>query len=878
MFSEVCSFFPSSSGSRRAHVLAPPTKGTFNRVRGLSANKITGKVVKAPPFSHITLNTRTKLRIYQWTVIAAGGLTCFISVSRLSPTKLDLRFLFLAVITLAIGSRITIQIPRVKGQVSLSDTFIFLVILMFNREAAVLLAAADALYSSVRFSKKMTTILFNVGVMACSTFVAVSTVQFLLGPQVFHTGYSANYIIGLSMLGCLQYAGNSGIVAIGAALKTDQPLWKTWKEGFLWTSLTYFVGAFAAGIVYQLVSTIGFYAFLAIMPIIAVIYFTYVTFLKNVETSKEQAEQAQQHVAALQESEQRFRGAFDHAAGMALVGPDGRWLQVNRSLCKMLGYSEEELLGSNFQSITHPEDLDPTLEQIEKLRRGATAELQVEQRCLNARRETFWILLSVNTITDSTDNCQNLIFQLQDITDRKRAEEQLFHDAFHDALTGLPNRVLFLDHLRQSVERAKRRRHIPFAVLFLDFDRFKLINDSMGHMAGDQLLIGIAERLRTSVRPGDTVARLGGDEFTILLDDLNGPDEAELVARRLLRELARPFILFNKDVYTTASIGIALSTDRYEQAEEVLRDADTAMYRAKALGKARYEIFEKAMHTSAVNLLRIETDLRQAAERKELSLDYQPIVCLESGKIMGFEALLRWQHPSRGAIPPQEFITVAEETGLIVPIGQWVLEQACLRISSWQEQYQLPSLYVSVNLSAKQFMQLDLVDHVERALAKAALSPNSLIVEITESTVMENVDDAISMLRRLRDLGVETSIDDFGTGYSSLSYLHRFPIAMLKVDRSFVSSMSDNNENLEIVRTIIMLAKNLKIQVVAEGVETGQQLEKLRAMKCDYGQGYFFSMALHADGAERLLFTNSAYEIPAESAAELVGYENTLIA
>ena len=715
------------------------------------------------------MSTRTKLWIYQWTVIAAGGLSCVISVFRLSPSKLDLRFLFLAVITLTIGCRITIQIPRVKGLVSVSDTFVFLVILMFNREAAVLLAAADGLYSSVRFSKKITTILFNVGVMACSTFAAVSIVQLALGSEVFHTGYSANFIIGLSMLACLQYAANSGLVAIGAALKTDRPLWKTWKEGFLWTSLTYFVGAFAAGIISQLIVNVGFYAFLAIVPIIAVNYLTYVTYLKNVEASRDQADQAQQHAAALQESEQRFRGAFDHATGMALVGPDGRWLQVNNSLCKMLGYSEEQLLASNLQSIIHPEDLNPILEQIEKLRRGTTTELQVEQRCLNAKQEAFWILLSVNRITDATDNCQNLILQLQDITDRKRAEEQLVHDAFHDGLTGLPNRGLFLDHLTQSVERAKRRKHIPFAVLFLDFDRFKLVNDSMGHMVGDQLLIEIANRLQTSVRPGDTVARLGGDEFTILLEDLNSPDEAELVAKRLLRDLARPFKFLSHHVYITASIGIALSTGRYEQPEELLRDADTAMYRAKALGKARYEIFEKAMHTAAVNQLRIETDLRQAIERKELSLDYQPIVCLGSGKIMGFEALLRWQHPSRGAISPQEFIAVAEETGLIVPIGQWVLEQACKRIGSWQERYQLHSLYVSVNLSAKQFLQLDLVDHVQGALARADLSSNSLKVEITESTVMENVDGAISMLRRLRELGIETSIDDFGTGYSSLS-------------------------------------------------------------------------------------------------------------
>jgi diguanylate cyclase (GGDEF)-like protein/PAS domain S-box-containing protein len=825
------------------------------------------------------MNTTTRVRIYQWSVIALGLLICLVSLSRLRLSEIDLRFLLLCAITVIVGARITIQIPRVKGLVSVSDTFVFLAVLLFSREAATLLAAAEGLCSSARFSKKTTTVLFNMCVMACSTFLATSALQFFRGPSVLHEGYSADYIIALSILACSQYVGNSGIVAIGAALKTDQPFWRTWKEGFLWTSITYFAGAFAAGIVFQLIGSFGFYFFLATTPIIAVVYFTYSTYLKNIEASKSQAEQALGHVAALRESEERFRSAFDHAAGMALTGPEGGWLKVNGSLCKMLGYSEAELLSRSFQSITHPQDLDGTLDQLNKLRRGTIADLQMEQRCINAKGEVLWILLSANAISNSRSESPNVIFQIQDITDRKRAEQKLVHDAFHDSLTGLPNRVLFVDHLKQSVERAKHRKHIPFAVLFLDFDRFKLVNDSMGHMVGDQLLIEISNRLRASVRPGDTVARLGGDEFTILLDDLNNVEEAEVVARRIVSKLAEPFSLFGHEVFTTVSIGIALSTARYQQPEEVLRDADTAMYRAKALGKARYAIFEATMHTAAVNQLRMETDLRQAVERKELGLDYQPIVCLTSGKIMGFEALLRWQHPSRGPIAPLEFIKVAEETGLIVPIGQWVLEQACQQVSQWQEHHQAESLvYVSVNLSAKQFLQPDLVDHIEYALQKADLSPACLKVEITESTAMENVDAAIGTLRRLRDLGIESSIDDFGTGYSSLSYLHRFPIAVLKVDRSFVSAMTDDAESLEIVRTIVMLAKTLKISTVAEGIETWAELEKLRTMKCDYGQGYFFSKALNPDGATGLLFNNSIYGIPAETLGDSIIYQPTLIA
>ncbi len=794
------------------------------------------------------MNTSTRVRIYQWSIIAIGLLICLVSVSRLDGSRIDLRFLLLTVMTVIVGARITIQIPRVKGLISVSDTFVFLAILLFSREAAILLAAAEGLCSSVRFSKKATTILFNTGVMACSTFFAVSTLQFFSEPSVFREGYSANFIIALSILACTQYASNSGIVALGAALKTDQPFWRTWKEGFLWTSITYFAGAFAAGIVSKLIGAFGFYAFLATTPIIVVVYFTYTTYLKNIEASKSQAEQAERHVDALRESEERFRSAFDHAAGMALVAPDGRWIQVNRSLCEMLGYSEEELLAGNFQPITHSDDLKLMLEQLNQLREGAISSLQLEQRYLHKSRQVRWVLLSVTTVNDAQMHSANLIFQMQDITDRKLAEEKLVHDAFHDALTGLPNRILFMDHLKQAVQRAIRKKHFPFAVLFLDFDRFKLINDSLGHMVGDQLLIAIASRLEASVRPGDTVARLGGDEFTILVEDLNSPDEAIVVVRRLLRNLAESFKLSGREVFITASVGVALSTGGYELAEDVLRDADTAMYRAKSLGKARYEVFDKSMHANATDLLQIETDLWRALERKELTLDYQPIVSLGTGRISGFEALLRWLHPARGIISPLEFISVAEETGLIVPIGQWVLNQACRQIREWQRRYphQEPPLHVSVNLSAKQFMQPDLIDQVSLALGSSGLNPASLKLEITESMVMQNVESTTQMLGQLRG--------------------------------SFVSSMTDNQEHLEIVRTIIALARNLKMDVIAEGVETLEQAVELKAMNCEYGQGYYFSRALSAESAVRFLAADPANDISPPAIASLVDYEHNLIA
>jgi diguanylate cyclase (GGDEF)-like protein/PAS domain S-box-containing protein len=584
--------------------------------------------------------------------------------------------------------------------------------------------------------------------------------------------------------------------------------------------------------------------------------------LKNIEASKLQAEQAERHIDALRESEQRFRSAFDHASGMGLVAPNGRWIQVNKSLCDMLGFSEAELLLGTFQRITHPDDLNLILEQLNKLREGTISSLQVEQRYFHKTGQVRWVLLSVATINDNQNQSANLIFQMQDISDRKQAEKKLVHDAFHDALTGLPNRMFFMDQLKQSVQRVKRTQQLPFAVLFLDFDRFKIINDSLGHMVGDQLLIAIANRLRASVRPGDTVARLGGDEFTILLDSLKRPDDAIDLARRLLSSLSEHFKLPGREVFITASIGVALSTCGYEHAEDVLRDADTAMYRAKSLGRARYEIFDKGMHAHATDSMQIETDLWRALERDELTLDYQPIVSLRTGRIAGFEALLRWLHPSRGIVSPLEFISVAEETGLIIPMGQWVLNQACRQTREWQKRYpQKPPLQVSVNLSPKQFMQRDLIDQISLALDSGGLSPASLKVEITEGMVMQNVESTMQMLGQLQALGVAISLDDFGTGYSSLSYLHRFPISTLKIDQSFVSSMSNNQESLEIVRTILGLARNLKMEVIAEGVETLEQAVELRAMNCEYGQGYYFSKALNANSAVRFLSSDSTNKI-----------------
>ncbi|MDT4966749.1 MAG: hypothetical protein QOJ64_1486 [Acidobacteriota bacterium] len=817
---------------------------------------------------------------YMWAVIILGSAVLAFSGLTLPIAQIDMRFLFLAVITICIGSRITIQIPRVRGHISVSDTFIFLTILLFGGEAAILLSATEALCSSMRFSKYRLTIAFNAATAAASTCITVWSLRLTFGSIVgLRGGYSAPFIVGICMMALVQYISNSGMVATAVALKNRQSLWKTWRGGFLWTSITYFAGASAAGIISRLIDSVGFYAFLATTPIIAIVYFTYCTYLKNVEASVTQVEQAERHVAALRESEERFRSAFDHAAGMALVASNGSWIKVNRSLCDMVGYSEKELLATNFQAITHEDDLSNMVLQIGKLLEGKLSTHQMELRYKHKKGQVIWILLSVTMIRDSLTDSVHLIFQIQDITDRKRAEERLLHEAFHDGLTGLPNRALFMDHLKLSVERGKRREDRLFAVLFLDLDRFKIINDSLGHMVGDQLLVGIARRLEICLRPGDTVARLGGDEFTVLLEDLTNVAEVIEVAERLQKALALPFNLNGHEVISTVSIGIALSSSGYDRPEEVLRDADTAMYRAKVLGKARHEVFDKTMHAFAMNLLQMESDLRRAIERKEFVLHYQPIVALETGAITGFEALIRWVHPERGFVSPDEFISIAEETGLIIPIGQWVLEEACRQIRRWQEEFpQYPPLQISVNLSSKQFINSKLIDQIRDVMRETRVDPHSLKLEMTESMVMENFDTAIEMLEQLRDLGIELSIDDFGTGYSSLSYLHRFPISTLKIDRSFVSCMTDHNENAEIVRTILMLARSLKMNVVAEGVETKDQLAQLALLECEYGQGYYFSRPLSVDAASKLLADRVTYTIPLSSLDCLVQKDATLAA
>jgi diguanylate cyclase (GGDEF)-like protein len=441
-----------------------------------------------------------------------------------------------------------------------------------------------------------------------------------------------------------------------------------------------------------------------------------------------------------------------------------------------------------------------------------------------------------------------------EVAERKRAQEQLIYDALHDSLTGLPNRNLFLERVQTVLDRLNQEPEAQFAILFIDLDRFKIINDSLGHMVGDQLLVAIAQILSNCLRPCDTVARLGGDEFTILLNNIQTEQDAIAIAERIQKELTAPFEVEGHTVFTSASIGIAYGARSYSETVDLLRDADIAMYHAKEQGKARYAIFDPCMYQRTLQLLQLERDLRKAIENQEFVLYYQPIVCLRNGHVAGFEALIRWQHPERGFISPQEFIPIAEDTGLIVPLGDWVLREACKQLRHWHDTIPSASnLRVSVNLASKQIQEQDFIHKVDRILAETGLDGNFLRLELTESMLMERTQEIIEMLTQVRHRRILLSIDDFGTGYSSLSYLHRFPVSTLKIDRSFVTQMTVDNESFEIARTVVTLAHALNLDVIAEGVETPEQVTQLRRLGCEFGQGYLFSKPLSTLAIESLL-------------------------
>jgi len=564
-------------------------------------------------------------------------------------------------------------------------------------------------------------------------------------------------------------------------------------------------------------------------------------------------------VDALRTSEERYRMLFD-ASPQAMWVFDSetlRFLAVNDAAVKRYGYSRDEFLGMTIADIRPPEDVPGLQDQLQRLAEGAPSLANI-WRHRKATGELLDVEVTSHAIELSGRKAR-LVVSI-DVTERLRAEEKLWHAAFYDALTGLPNRALFMERLGMALERSKGRGRGGFAVLFLDLDRFKVVNDSLGHRAGDQLLIQISRRLERTRRAGDTVARLGGDEFAVLVEGVENASDAARVAERVQRELSMPFEIDGQEVFTSASIGIALGGGPLQvRPEDMLRDADTAMYRAKGLGIAKHAVFDVTMHDRAVAVLQLENDLRRAIERGELRVQYQPIVALGSGRIMGFEALARWHHRQRGTIPPAEFIPLAEETGVIGSLGRWILQEACTQMRRLQAAHpRLPALTLSVNVSGRQVLQPDLVEQIDDTLRATGLDARSLRLEITESVLVENAAAATRCLMRLRQLGLQLCIDDFGTGYSSLSYLHRLPIDLLKIDSSFVRTMGSDEKNRRIVETILLLGRNLGVEVVAEGVETSAQASALHRLGCGLVQGYLFSHPLDIEDAAALVSGESS--------------------
>jgi diguanylate cyclase (GGDEF)-like protein/PAS domain S-box-containing protein len=811
-----------------------------------------------------------KATVYWWAMVLLGVLTLLHAVHSVAALPaIAWAQIAAGMLVAMLAGVFPVRIPRSKNSFAAGEIFIFLLLLLHGPAAATLASAGEALVGSCRTSKRWTSRIASPAMAAVAMFAAATLLQLTLDTQRDFGFVNDGMLLVASMLFAVVYfVLNTLLVTMVPHLKRNEPLHLGDLLGsFGWVGVAYAGSASVAALLFLTFKQSGIGVLMAAAPIIALLLATLHFFFRQQEADEairkgrseaveREAEQAARHVRELQVSERRFHSAFTHASiGMALVGFDGRILQANLALRTLLGVDDSELTEHPFSEFVGADDVGLLERQLARVHGREVEAFEIELRCRHRDGSDVWAALHCSFFSEPGSAAPCLILQVQDITARRRAEAGLHHIAFHDSLTGLPNRRRFHELLSQAIARGHADPQRPFSLMFLDFDRFKLINDSLGHHVGDEFLVQVSQRIRDSVRPKDVVARLGGDEFAILAEDIDVERYAPHLAERLLDVLRQPLHIAQTDITTSASIGITFSRMGYRAPEDMLRDADIAMYKAKVAGKARYALFDVGLHAEVSRRLRIEGELRNALAAGQLSVAYQPLYDLARGKLTGFEALARWTHPELGAVSPADFIPIAEETGLMVPITDFVLRSACQQLRAWQQKHPaaFAELTMQVNISGNDLAHSGFLGRITRALVEARLQPQHLTLELTENILMERLEGALPMLAELRALGIGLSVDDFGTGYSSLSHLASLPIDSLKIDRSFVRDLHLGSNESAVVRAIVLLGNSLGKVVIAEGIETDAQLKLLREMGCTVGQGFHLARPLGAEVADALL-------------------------
>lgn len=812
-------------------------------------------------------NASTKA--YWWITAILGAIVLGLALRAvLALPPMELASVVLGMTLAGIAGAFPYRIAGGKTSVSAAETVIFLVLLMNGPAAAALAAATEGGVGSYRTSKRATSRLgtpamAGLAMYASGTLYVLAVRQFAPANGVPSLLAQLVFLLPLALA---YFAAGTLLMASLFTLKKGLPL-QPWAilRSHSWMALVYLASASLAALLFAGYAYLGMGVLVAAVPVVAVVMLTHRLYVRHLEdterahneriaTAEREAAESARHLAELQRSESRFQKAFAHAAiGMALVNHDRTMLQANPALCEILASPADSLMGSDFGAHVHRDDHAALGDALGSLLSGAAATATLEMRCVRPDRSIVTVALHAALFSASDDGESCLILQVQDITARRIAEGRLQHIAHHDDLTDLPNRAYFFEHLAGAIRASRKDPSYRFAVLFLDCDRFKTINDSLGHRAGDELLIVLGRRIATQLRPTDVIARLGGDEFAILARTVREEDAVALAAR-LQGVIGQPVHIRGAEVSASVSIGIAMGDSHYGSPEEVMRDADIAMYRAKAQGRAQYAIFDAALHAEVSSQLWLESALRRAIEQQQLALAYQPIFDLRTRQTVAVEALCRWTHPERGVIDPERFIRVAEESGLIVPLGDWVLEAACTQLAAWRAAVPMAAhLVTHINVSGAQLLQSDFVERVLDIVHRAGVPPEQVALEVTESMLIDGLSAAVPNLRQLRAAGLRISIDDFGIGYSSFARMWDLPIGEIKIDRSFVSRMSRGREGEEVVRAIIAMGSAMGKRIVAEGIETEMQFRKLLDLGCHGGQGYWYARPLGPADVETML-------------------------